>query len=103
MLDQGLFKHVHIIGIGGAGMSAIARILLESGAQVSGSDRQTNETTQTLARDGAVIFGNHAAENITTSKPKVVLISSAVKEDNPEIITAKAAGIPVLTRREAFR
>jgi UDP-N-acetylmuramate--alanine ligase len=101
MTDLFPLDQVHIIGIGGAGMSAIARILLESGAQVSGSDRTANDLTRSLAQAGAVIYEGHNAEHIAGTK--VVLISSAVKDDNPEIVAAKAAGLPILDRREAFR
>lgn len=108
MLDPHLVKvftrpgaHIHIVGIGGAGMSAVARVLLDSGAQVSGSDRQLNDVTHALQHDGAVIYEGHAASNI--SGAEVVLITSAVKDDNPEIAAAQAAGLPVLKRREFFR
>ncbi|HVO41550.1 MAG TPA: Mur ligase domain-containing protein [Aggregatilineales bacterium] len=101
MLDPALFDRVHIIGVGGAGMSAIARILLESGSHVSGSDRAANDLTRALARDGATIYEGHAAANVQGAK--VVLISSAIKADNPEVIAARAQGIPILDRRDSFR
>ncbi len=91
---------VHIVGIGGAGMSAIARVLLESGIRVSGSDRQENDFTNALAHDGAVIRLGHRAENVNGAT--CVLISSAVRDDNPEVAAARQASIPVLNRREAF-
>jgi UDP-N-acetylmuramate--alanine ligase len=104
MSDSTLFTrpgaHVHIVGIGGAGMSAIARILLESGVTVSGSDRQANDMTRALQRDGATIFMGHAAENIKGAS--VLLISSAVTDDNPEVVAARSANIPILDRRAAF-
>jgi UDP-N-acetylmuramate--alanine ligase len=92
--------HVHIVGIGGAGMSAIARVLLGSSVKVSGSDRQSNDISRALQRDGATIVEGHAAKHVAGAT--VVLISSAVTDDNPEVKAAKAAGIPVLNRREAF-
>ncbi len=92
--------HVHIVGIGGAGMSAIARVLLDSGVSVSGSDRQLNDITRALQRDGATIYQGHDARY--TAGATVALVSSAVKDDNPEVLAARAAGIPVLNRREAF-
>src|SRR5438477_2185083 len=92
--------HVHIVGIGGVGMSAVARVLLDSGVTVSGSDRQSNDIMRALERDGATIYEGHAAQYIAGAT--VVLISSAVADNNPEVAAAKAAGIPVLNRREAF-
>jgi UDP-N-acetylmuramate--alanine ligase len=80
-------------------MSAIARVLLDSRVRVSGSDRQSNDITRALERDGAKIYAGHSAANIAGAT--VVLISSAIK-DNPEVLAAQNAGIPVLTRRETF-
>src|SRR6266849_577245 len=94
-------SHVHVIGIGGAGMSAVARILLQRGVNVSGSDRQLNDTTRALQREGATIHEGHAAANVAGSD--VVFVTSAAKDDNPEIVAARAAGIPILTRREFFK
>lgn len=90
--------HIHIIGIGGAGMSAIARVLLGRGYTVSGSDRQLNSVTAALIRDGATIHEGHAATHIDGAQ--LVMISSAVPSDNPEVVAANAAGIPVLKRRD---
>ncbi len=90
--------HIHIIGIGGAGMSAIARVLLGRGYVVSGSDRQANAITAALARDGAIIHEGHAAPNVDGAQ--LVMISSAVQPDNPEVVAANAAGVPVLKRRD---
>jgi UDP-N-acetylmuramate--alanine ligase len=81
-------------------MSAIARVLLDSGIQVSGSDRQSNDITHALQRDGATVYEGHAAVQVQGAT--VLLVSSAVKDDNPEVTAARAAGIPVLNRREAF-
>ncbi|MEP7289128.1 MAG: UDP-N-acetylmuramate--L-alanine ligase [Chloroflexota bacterium] len=94
-------NHIHIIGIGGAGMSAIARLLLQRGVTVSGSDRQSNGTTRALQSAGATIYEGHAAKNIAGAT--TLFISSAVKDDNPEIAAAKIAGLPILTRREFFK
>lgn len=90
--------HIHLVGIGGAGLSAIAGLLLERGYRVSGSDRRPNEATDELAEYGATIFRGHQPENIAGAD--LVLISSAVTEDNPEVVAARAAGIPVLKRGE---
>ena len=97
---------VHLIGIGGAGLSAIAHVLLERGVHVSGSDRQESERTRRLAAAGAKIFGRQGAAAELTElpdreRPDVVLISSAVDETNPERQTAYRLGIPVV-RRESF-
>ncbi|MCS6870215.1 MAG: UDP-N-acetylmuramate--L-alanine ligase [Anaerolineae bacterium] len=92
--------HVHIIGIGGAGMSAIARVLLGRGVRVSGSDRALNAQTAALMALGARIYEGHAASHLES--PHVVLISSAISPENPEVEAARAAGIPVLRRREAL-
>jgi len=92
--------HIHIPGIGGAGMSAIARVLLGRGYVVSGSDRQKNALTAALERDGATIYENHAAVNIEGAA--LLLISSAIQPENPEIAAAQAANIPIMKRRDAL-
>ncbi len=89
-------KHIHLIGIGGAGLSAIARVLLEQGAKVSGSDLAVSPVAEALARDGALISEGHDPGNIHDAD--VVVVSSAVPEDNVEIQAAYAKGIPVLGR-----
>ena len=91
-------QHIHIVGIGGFGMSAIARVLLDSGYQVSGSDQQLNALSEALRKDGVTIYEGHQAENIIGAE--IVVMSSAVPESNPEIQTARLAKIPVLYRRE---
>jgi UDP-N-acetylmuramate--alanine ligase len=91
-------QHIHIVGVGGFGMSAIARVLLQQGFTISGSDLKANDFTRDLAAAGASIFIGHAAENIAGAD--VVVISSAVPETNPEVGAARAAGIPVRRRRE---
>lgn len=96
MLTPG--QHIHIVGVGGFGMSAIARVLLGQGYTVSGSDLRDNNLTRGLAAAGATIFEGHAAANIAGAD--VVACSSAVPDDNPEIAAARAAGIPVLRRRD---
>jgi UDP-N-acetylmuramate--alanine ligase len=89
-------KHVHFIGIGGTGLSAIARVLLEKGYQVSGSDRAHSSFSDELQASGALISIGHAAENITT--PQIVVRSSAIPDDNPEVLAAINAGIRVHKR-----
>ncbi len=91
-------NHIHMVGIGGTGMNGIAEVLLNLGYHVSGSDLQENEATQRLTRLGAVIAIGHKAENI--KEADVVVISSAVREDNVEVQRARARLIPVIPRAE---
>src|SRR5512139_2077432 len=91
-------KHIHMVGIGGTGMNGIAEVLLNLGYQVSGSDLQENEATQRLARLGAAVAIGHRAENVKAAD--VVVISSAVREDNVEVERARARHIPVIPRAE---
>ncbi len=89
-------KHVHFIGIGGSGMSGIAEVLLNQGYQVSGSDLADNAATQRLATLGAKIKRNHDAAHINGAD--AVVTSTAVKDDNPEVIAAREKRIPVVPR-----
>jgi UDP-N-acetylmuramate--alanine ligase len=91
-------QRVHFIGIGGIGMSGIAEILLTMGYTVSGSDLRNSPVTERLAGMGAMIFIGHAAANSAASD--VVVTSSAVAKDNPEVIEARARKIPVIQRAE---
>ncbi len=92
-------RHVHFVGIGGVGMSGIAEVLLNLGQRVSGSDIAETETTRRLARLGAQVTYGHHAEAVDAGVD-VVVISSAVKYSNPEIIQARALKIPVIPRAE---
>ena len=89
---------VHLVGIGGSGLSAIAVLLLELGFSVSGSDQRPNEATAELSKRGVTIYRGHHAGQITGAD--LVLISSAIPGNNPEVVAAKAEGIPVLKRQE---
>jgi UDP-N-acetylmuramate--alanine ligase len=89
-------RRIHFVGIGGAGMSGIAEVLLNLGYQISGSDAANNAVTQRLTGMGATVFLGHAAEHVAGSD--VLVISSAIKEDNPEVQAARAAHIPVVAR-----
>ncbi len=91
-------NHIHMVGIGGTGMNGIAEVLLNLGYRVSGSDIQENDATQRLARLGAVVSIGHRAENVRAAD--VVVISSAVHEDNVEVRQARADLIPVIPRAE---
>ncbi|WP_157314405.1 UDP-N-acetylmuramate--L-alanine ligase [Chitinibacter sp. GC72] len=89
-------KRIHFVGIGGVGMSGIAEVLLNLGFEVSGSDLGANATTQRLSAAGAVVHQGHAAEFVANAD--VVVISSAVKDDNPEVIEARSRQTPVVPR-----
>ncbi len=91
-------QRVHFIGIGGIGMSGIAEILLTMGYPVSGSDLRASPTTERLEGLGARIFVGHAAENAAASD--VVVTSSAVARDNPEVLEARARKTPIIARAE---
>ena len=89
---------IHLIGIGGTGLSAIARILLETGYAVSGSDRAESPFTLDLRSLGATITIGHRPENVAGAD--IVVRSSAIPDDNPEVAAARAAGITVLKRAD---
>ena len=89
-------RQIHFVGIGGAGMSGIAEVLINLGYQVSGSDAADNAVTQRLTGMGAKVFKGHKAEHVDDAD--VLVISSAIKEDNPEVQAARAAHIPVVAR-----
>src|SRR3970282_1714216 len=91
-------KHIHFVGIGGIGMSGIAEVLLNLGYRVSGSDMKTSDTTDRLKKIGGEIFIGHRAKNITS--PHVVVISSAVKKENVEVVAAKEEPTPRIARGE---
>jgi len=90
--------HVHFVGIGGVGMSAIARVLLAMGTHVSGSDLKTTTTLEKLRGLGAHVYLGHASDNVKGAD--AVVISSAIPADNPEVIAAQRAGIVVMQRAE---
>jgi len=92
-------RRVHIVGIGGAGLSAIARVLHERGDIVTGSDQAVTPYAQALETMGIPVRYGHAAENVVGAD--LVLVSSAVGEDNPEVAAARRAGIAVV-RRQGF-
>ncbi|TFB14004.1 UDP-N-acetylmuramate--L-alanine ligase [Candidatus Marinimicrobia bacterium MT.SAG.4] len=98
MVKLGHTKHLHFIGVGGIGMSGLAELLLNQGYTVSGSDMTDTDITRNLQKMGGTIFIGHSAENIGSAD--VVVHSSAVKNDNPEIVAANEKGIPVIRRAE---
>ena len=89
-------KKVHFVGIGGAGMSGIAEVMLTQGFHVSGSDLGSNAATRRLESLGARVIQGHAADNLQDAD--VVVVSTAVRNDNPEVIAARANHIPVVPR-----
>ncbi len=94
----GKIKKIHFVGIGGIGMSGIAEVLLNLGYQVSGSDLKFSEVTEHLQKLGATIVEGHRAENV--GRAEVVVTSSAVHDDNPEVRAAHEKKIPVIRRAE---
>lgn len=89
-------KNIHFVGIGGSGMSGIAEVLLNLGYTVSGSDLGSNTATQRLAELGAKVTLGHTADNVQGAD--AVVTSTAVKGDNPEVLAARAAHIPIVPR-----
>lgn len=95
---RGRVRRVHFVGIGGIGMSGLAEILRTLRFEVSGADLKEGETTRRLARLGVRIDLGHRAENVTGAD--VVVYSSAISPENPELLHARVLGIPVITRAE---
>ncbi|MBV9847375.1 MAG: UDP-N-acetylmuramate--L-alanine ligase, partial [Kutzneria sp.] len=97
-------RATHLVGIGGAGMSGIARILLARGVAVSGSDAKDSRTVLALRAQGARIALGHAADNLDQIDGGVetVVVSSAIKDTNPELVEARRRGITVLHRSQAL-
>lgn len=91
-------RRIHFVGIGGAGMSGIAEVLINEGYEISGSDLSESTVTQRLERKGAKIFLGHAKTHVQDAC--VVVVSTAIQLDNPELLAAKAARIPVVRRAE---
>lgn len=100
MINLSDYKRIHCIGIGGIGLSAIAEILMSRGYEVSGSDMRESEMTDKLINDGANIYLGHRAKNVENAE--LVIYSSAVGKDNPELIRAEELGIPAVTRAQAL-
>ncbi|KAA2258653.1 UDP-N-acetylmuramate--L-alanine ligase [Solihabitans fulvus] len=102
--ESDVLARVHLVGIGGAGMSGIARILLARGGKVSGSDAKDSRTVLALRAQGAAIAVGHDGANLDQlpGGPSAVVVSTAIKEDNPELAEARRRGITVLRRAEAL-
>jgi UDP-N-acetylmuramate--alanine ligase len=99
-LDKATNPKVHFIGIGGAGMSGIARIMLAKGFSVSGSDKNDSSVLKSLKALGAQIHIGHSADNLKDCQ--LVIVSSAILENNPELVAAKERGIQVTARAQAL-
>ncbi|MCV5261836.1 Mur ligase domain-containing protein, partial [Escherichia coli] len=91
-------KSIHFIGIGGAGMSGIAEVLLNEGYEITGSDLSENPVTERLVSKGATVFIGHQASNV--EKASVVVVSTAINEENPEVMAARELRIPIVRRAE---
>lgn len=91
-------KHIHMIGIGGSGMFPLAQILHSQGYYLSGSDNNETETLDLVRKMGAKVYMGQAAENIAGAD--LIVYSAAIMADNPELVAAKASGVPVLERSE---
>lgn len=91
-------KHIHLIGIGGTGISSIARVLVEKGYTVSGSDRTLSQLALDLRASGVTVYEGHAAQHVQGAN--LVVRSSAIPNDNIEVVAARELGIPVLKRAE---
>ncbi len=98
LMFKGRVQRIHFVGIGGIGMSGIAEVLINQGFEVSGSDLSDSETTRRLAGLGGRISQGHAPENLEAAD--VVVISSAIRPDNPEVLEARRKVIPVIPRAE---
>ena len=91
-------RRIHFVGVGGSGMSGIAEVLANQGYEVSGSDLAASATTHRLAEHGVHISIGHSAANV--AKADAVVVSTAVKEDNPEVAAARERHIPVVPRAQ---
>ncbi|MBP7201731.1 MAG: UDP-N-acetylmuramate--L-alanine ligase, partial [Propionivibrio sp.] len=91
-------KNIHFVGIGGVGMSGIAEVLANLGFSVSGSDLAESATTRRLAAQGIRIATGHAAENVGNTD--AVVVSTAVKSDNPEVLAARERKVPLVPRAQ---
>ncbi len=93
--------HIHFVGIGGIGMSGIAELLISLGYTVSGSDLKLSAITRRLTDKGATIFKGHSKEQVGDAN--VIVTSSAISLENPEVVRAKELAIPIIPRRKCWR
>ncbi|HXX91963.1 MAG TPA: UDP-N-acetylmuramate--L-alanine ligase [Acidimicrobiales bacterium] len=99
-LDLGAPRRIHVVGVGGAGMSAIASVLAAMGHSVTGSDLKSSPATERLRASGVAVAIGHAPEHV--GEAELVTVSSAVPEGNPEVLEARRRGLPVLHRAETL-
>ncbi len=99
-LDLSRPRHIHVVGAGGAGMSAIASVLFAMGHVVTGSDLKTSATLERLAASGVRVHVGHDAAHIGDAE--VVAVSTAIPDSNPEVVEARRRGLPVLSRAQAL-
>jgi UDP-N-acetylmuramate--alanine ligase len=100
VLDLDKIKNIHFIGIGGAGMSALSYVMIKRGYQVSGSDAKPGYMATNLAKEGALVFIGHSACQI--ERAEVVVVSTAIHPDNPELVEAKKRQVPVIHRSDVL-
>ena len=98
MLDK--YRHIHFIGIGGAGMSALAYVLVKRGFDVTGSDLQAGHMAYELAEAGALVYMGH--DDCQIEGAEAVVVSSAIPKTNPELVAARKKNIPVLHRSDVL-
>ncbi|MFN8126861.1 MAG: UDP-N-acetylmuramate--L-alanine ligase [Candidatus Nanopelagicales bacterium] len=94
-------RRVHLVGMGGAGMSGLARLMIDRGVSVSGSDMRDSARLETLRRQGAQVYIGHAPEHVAADVD-VLIDTPIIPDDNPEVAAARERGIPVLSRSEAL-
>lgn len=95
-------RNFHFIGIGGAGMSAIAHVLIKRGYNVSGSDLNAGRVSARLASEGAMVFMGHDACQVSDADAEAIVVSTAIKADNPEVVAAREQNIPVYHRSDVL-
>ena len=100
MVNLDTIKNIHFIGIGGAGMSALAYVMIKRGYHVSGSDTKAGYMATELAKEGALVFIGHAACQI--ERAEVVVVSTAIHPDNPELVEAHKRQVPVIHRSDVL-
>ncbi|MCH3951486.1 MAG: UDP-N-acetylmuramate--L-alanine ligase [Acidaminococcus sp.] len=100
MLNLDTVKNVHFVGIGGAGMSALAHVLIKRGYHVSGSDAKPGPMATKLAEEGALVFIGHNACQI--ERAEAVVVSTAIHDDNPEVLEAKRRRVPIIHRSDVL-
>src|ERR671918_2364101 len=98
--DLSGIRRVHLVGIGGAGMSGLARLLLARGVHVSGSDLKDSPALPALREAGAAVHVGHAASLVGDSD--AIVVSTAIGTGNPEVLEARSRGIPVLARAQVL-